>query len=110
MSNVTSLVGSLQRTLSVRSLQTIKEDMEDKELFVLKDQVETDKASPSVAEAIDGSEFMMITVGHCRNVVPAPKYHAELNMTSRPGMSQKQYEESIIARHDVLKSVMANKT
>ena len=26
---------------------------------------------------------MMITVGHCRTLVPAPKYHAELEMMSR---------------------------
>ena len=44
----------------------------------------------------DGSEFMMITVGHSRNVVPAPKYHAELGMTSRPTISQKQYESTIL--------------
>ena len=102
MSNVTPLAGSLQRTLSTRSLPTIKEDMEDKQLFMLKDQAETGKASPSITEANDGSELMMITIGHCRNLVPAVKYHAELEMTSRPMMSQKEYEESI------MKSVIAN--
>ena len=49
----------------------------------------------------DGSEFMMITVGNCRNVVPAPKYHAELGMTSRPTMSQKEYEERMMAKYVV---------
>ena len=44
---------------------------------------------------------MMITVGHCRNVVPAPKYHAELGMTSRPTMSQKEYEERMMAKYVV---------
>ena len=43
---------------------------------------------------------MMITVRHCRNFVPAVKYHAELEMTSRLTMSQKEYEESIVAKHD----------
>ena len=82
------------------SLQTIKAGKEDKELF--KDQVETAEASSKVAEA-DESEFMMITVGHCYNLVPGPKYDAKVGMTSRATMSQKQYEES------VMKSVMADK-
>ena len=80
--------------------------MDSKQALVVKDQTE---ASPKLAEANDGSEFMMITVGHCRTVVPAPKYHAELEMTSRPTMGQKEYEESLIAKHDVLESVMAKK-
>ena len=48
-----------------------------------------------------GSEFMMITVGHCRNVVAAAKYHAELGMTSRPKTSQKEYEEFMMAKYVV---------
>ena len=108
MSTATPLGQSLQRTISMRSLQTITEDMEDKELLIIKDQAETAEASPKVAEANDGSEFMMITVGHCYNVVPAAKYHGELDMTSRPKMSQKEYEESMMAKHDILKSVPAN--
>ena len=51
-------------------METIKEDMEDKELS----QAESAETSPKVAEANEGSEFMIITVGHC---VPAPKYHTE---------------------------------
>ena len=100
MSNAIPPAHSLQRTSSMRSLRTIKEGIEDKELF--KDQAETAEASPKVAEANDGSEFMMITVGHCHSLVPGPRYHAGLEMTSRPTMSQKEYEESIV------KSVMAN--
>ena len=75
---------------------------------MIKDQAGSAEASPTVAEANDGSEFMMITVGHCRNVVPAPKYHAELDVTSRPKMSQKEYEEFIVGKHDFQKSVLAN--
>ena len=45
---------------------------------------------------------MMITVGHCRDLVPGLKYHAELEMTSRPIMSQKVYEEFLIAKHNEL--------
>ena len=56
-------------------METIKEDMEDKELSIIENQSESTETSPKVAEANDGSEFMMITVGHCRNVVPAPKYN-----------------------------------
>ena len=67
--------------------------MESKQALVVKDQTE---ASPKLAEANDGSEFMMITVGHCGNLVPGPKYHAELGMMSRPTMSQKDYEESMM--------------
>ena len=54
--------------------------MEDKELF--KAQAETAGACPKATEANDGSEYMMITVGHCRNLVAAPKYHAEMDVTS----------------------------
>ena len=108
MSTTTPLDQSLQRIASPLDLQTIKEDMEDKELLMIKDQAESAEASPTVAEANDGSEFMMITVGHCRNVVPAPKYHAELDMTSRPKMSQKAYEEFMMGKHDFSKSVLAN--
>ena len=97
MSTVASLGESLQRDTSRLSLETIKEDMEN-----IENQAERTEASP---EANDGSEFMMITVGHCRNVVPAPKYHAELGMTSRPRMSQKEYEECMVAKH-----VQANST
>ena len=107
MSTATPLDQSLQRTISPLNLQTIKEDMEDKELLIIKDQAESVEPSPTVAEANDGSEFMMITVGHCRNVVPAPKYHAELDMTSRPKKSQKEYEEFMVGKHDVQKSVFA---
>ncbi len=109
MSTATTLDGSLQRTISMRSLQTIKEDKEDQDLLIIKDQAESTEASPKVAEANDDSDFMMITVGHCRNVVPAPKYHAELDMTSRPKMSQKEYEEFMMAKQDILKSVLANR-
>ena len=56
-------------------METIKEDMEDKELSIIETQAESTETSPKVAEANDGSEFMMITVGHCRKVVPAPKYN-----------------------------------
>ena len=108
MSTATPLEQPLQRTISMRSLQTIKEDMDDKEFLIINDQAESAEASPKVAEANDGSEFMMITVGHCRNVVPAPKYHAELDMTSRPKMSQKEYEEFMMAKHDILQPVLAN--
>ena len=108
MSTATPLSQSLQRTISMRSLQTIEEDMDDKEMSIIKDGAESAEASPQVAEANDGSEFMMITVGHCHNLVPAPKYHAELDMTSRPKMSQKEYEESMMAKHDILNSVLAN--
>ena len=93
----------------MHSLQTIKEDKEDQELLIIKDETESAEASPKVAEVNDGSEFMMITVGHCRNVVPAPKYHAELDMTSRPTLSQKEYEEFMMDKHDILKSTLANR-
>lgn len=83
--------------------------MEGKQLLGIRDQTESHEASPKLAEANDGSDFMMITVGHCHNIVPAPKYHADLDMTSRPQMSQKDYEGSVMAKHDLLKSVMANK-
>ena len=100
MSTVASLGESLQRDTSRLSLETIKEDMEK-----IENQAERTEASPKVAEANDGSEFMMITVGHCHNVIPAPKYHAELGMTSRSKMSQKEYEQCMMAKH-----VQANST
>ena len=109
MSNDITPTHSSHRTSSMRSLQTIEEDMEGKQLLGIKDQTESHEASPNLAEANDGSEFMMITVGHCHNIVPAAKYHAELDMTSRPQMSQKEYEGYIMAKDDLLKSVMANK-
>ena len=99
MSTAVPLGELLQRNTSRLSLETIKEDMEDKELSIIENQAESAETSPKVAEANDGSEFMMITVGHCRNVVPAAKYHAELGMTSRPTISQKQYEECMMAKH-----------
>ena len=108
MSTATSLGELLQRNTSRLSLETIKEDMEDKELSIIENQAESAETSPKVAETNDGSEFMMITVGHCRNVVPAAKYHAELGMTSRPKMCQKEYEELMMAKHHILKSVQAN--
>ena len=93
MESATPLGQSLQCTTSRLSLQTIEENMEDKDILIIKDQAESAEVSPTVAEANDGSEFMMITVGHCHNVVPAPKYHTKLDMTSRPKMSQKEFEE-----------------
>ena len=102
MSNNITPAQSLHRTSSMRSLHTIEEDMEGKQLVGIKDQTGSHETSPKLAEANDGSEFMMITVGHCRNLVPAPIYHADLGMTSRPMMNQKEYEESI------MKSVVAN--
>ena len=55
MSTATPLDQSLQRTISPLNLQTIKEDMEDKELLIIRDQNESAEASPTVAEANDGS-------------------------------------------------------
>ena len=99
MSTAAPLGELLQRDTRRLSLETIKEDMEDKELSVIEKQAQSTETSPKVAEANDGSEFMMITVGHCRNVVPVPKYHAELGMTSRATISQKKYEECMMAKH-----------
>ena len=108
MSTATPLAESLQHTAGRSSLETIREDMEDKEFSSIKGEAESAEASPKVAEVNDGSEFIMITVGHCRHVVPAAKYHAELGMTSRPKLCQKEYEELMMAKHHILNSVQAN--
>ena len=57
MSTATPLAGSLQRTLSTRSLQTIEENLEEKGILIIQDKAESDEASPKVAEANDCSEL-----------------------------------------------------
>ena len=57
MSTATPLAGSLQRTLSTRSLQTIEEDLEDKGILIVQDKAESDEVSRKIAEANDGSEL-----------------------------------------------------
>ena len=54
MSNAIPPTHSLHRTASMRSLRAITEGMEDKKSLALKDQADTDKASPKLAEANDG--------------------------------------------------------
>ena len=93
----------------MQNLRTIQEDKEDQELLIRKDQIESKEASPKLTEEDGEPEFVMITVGHCRNTVPKPTYHAYLDMTSMPGMSQKQYEEAMIAKDEIQKCIQVTK-
>ena len=70
MSNSLPPTHSLQHTSSMRSLRTIKEGIEDKELF--KAQAETAEASPKVAEGNDGS-----------NIRPSPALKWRYSITER---------------------------